>query len=204
MAVTAESFLDGPIPGQSLTDTPGNYPWEKPPQMADVGDVAEYYLKKLGDPEVLDDLSVLFDNNVPLAPFVKTLMTSGVMEGLHTVDASVLVSPVVHSFIKAAMTEYGIKVRDDVESLKDKANKREDKRLQMAIDLALANQTDSEEESDPGIALLQELQNSGASVEQESVQEPMQEPVQEMQPEMEEVMQQEPQGAGLMSKEEQL
>ena len=208
MKVTEQNFMEGPIPGQSLTDTPGNYPWEKPPQMADVGDVAEYYLKKLGDPEVLDDLSVIFDNNAPLAPFVKTLMTTGVMNGLHTVDASVLVSPVVHAFIKASMTEYGIKVRDDVLSLKEKANEREDKRLQMAIDLAVSRQSSSEEEEDPGIALLQELQNSGDSVEQEpmqeSMQETMQEPVQEMQPEMEEVMQQEPQGAGLMSKEEQL
>ena len=59
----------------------------------------------------------------------------------------------------------------------------------------MANQSDSDEdEDDPGIALLQELQNSGASEEQAIEQEPA----------MEEVMEQEPQGAGLMSKEDQL
>ena len=175
---TAESFLQGPIPGQSLTDTPGNYPWEKPPQMHELEDVAKSYLEKLGDPEVLDDLSVLFDNDVPLAPFVKTLMQTGFMNGRHTVDAGTLVGPVVHAFLKAAMTDYGIDVRDDTYSAKEKA---------------MTKSKDSDED-DPGIALLQELQNSGASEEQASDQEP----------EMEQTMEQEPQGAGLMSKEEQL
>ena len=27
--------FDSPVPGQSLTDTPGNYPWEHPPQFVD-------------------------------------------------------------------------------------------------------------------------------------------------------------------------
>lgn len=195
MAVTAESFLDGPIPGQSLTDTPGNYAWEKPPQMHELEDVAKYYLGILSDPEVLDDLSVLFDNDVPLSPFVKTLMTAGFMNGRHTVDAGTLVGPVVHAYLKAAMTDYGIDVREDIYSAKEKATQREENRLQTAIDLAMANQSDSDEdEDDPGIALLQELQNSGASEEQAIEQEPA----------MEEVMEQEPQGAGLMSKEDQL
>ena len=26
--------FDTPIPGQSLTDTPGNYPWEHPPPVS--------------------------------------------------------------------------------------------------------------------------------------------------------------------------
>ena len=193
MTATAESFLDGPIPGQSLTATPGNYPWEKPPQMHELEDVAKYYLEKLSDPEVLDDLAVLFDNNVPLAPFVKTLMATGFMYGRHTVDAGTLVGPVVHAYLKAAMTDYGIDVREDIYSAKEKATQREENRLQTAIDLAMANQSDSDE-GDPGIALLEELQNSGASEDQAIEQEPA----------MEEVMEQEPQGAGLMSKEEQL
>ncbi len=193
MAVTAESFLDGPIPGQSLTDTPGNYAWEKPPQMHELEDVAKYYLGILSDPEVLDDLSVLFDNDVPLSPFVKTLMTAGFMNGRHTVDAGTLVGPVIHAFLKVAMTDYGIDVRDDTFTAKEVATEREKNRLKMAIDLAMKNSKESDED-DPGIALLQELQNSGASEEQAIEQEPA----------MEEVMEQEPQGAGLMSKEDQL
>ena len=32
----AENPFDAPIPGQSLTDEPGNYPWEHPPQRVSV------------------------------------------------------------------------------------------------------------------------------------------------------------------------
>ena len=192
---TAESFLQGPIPGQSLTDTPGNYPWEKPPQLHELEDVAKYYLEKLGDPEVLDDLSVLFDSGVPLSPFVKTVVSAGFMNGVHTVDAGTLVGPVIHAFLKVAMTDYGIDVRDDTFTAKEVATEREKNRLKMAIDLAMKNSKESDED-DPGIALLQELQNSGASEEQAVEQ--------EQEPETEEVIEQEPQVAGLMSKEEQL
>jgi hypothetical protein len=49
---TPEDFLSGPIPGQSLTDTPGNYPWEKPPEMVEVEDVVKFYINKLADQDV--------------------------------------------------------------------------------------------------------------------------------------------------------
>ena len=34
--------FDSPVPGQSLTDTPGNYPWEHPPQFVDPEEATEY------------------------------------------------------------------------------------------------------------------------------------------------------------------
>ena len=33
--------FDTPIPGQSLTDTPGNYPWEHPPQYPTMEEATE-------------------------------------------------------------------------------------------------------------------------------------------------------------------
>ena len=35
------SPFDTPTPGQSLTDEPGNYPWEHAPQFTDVEDVMD-------------------------------------------------------------------------------------------------------------------------------------------------------------------
>ena len=48
--------LDAPIPGQSLTDEPGNYPWEHPPKTTDPEDA----LNKFWDTKY--DL-ILFDNH---------------------------------------------------------------------------------------------------------------------------------------------
>jgi hypothetical protein len=86
--VKPESFLSAPIPGQSLTDTPKNYPWENPPQMADYEEVTKYYIGRLADQDVMDDLAVLLDGGMPIAPLVDSITTIGVMEGIHTVDVS--------------------------------------------------------------------------------------------------------------------
>ena len=36
-----DNVFDAPIPGQSLTDEPGNYPWEHPPQKASIEEAAD-------------------------------------------------------------------------------------------------------------------------------------------------------------------
>ena len=152
------SFLEAPIPGQSLTDEPKNWPWENPPEMVDPDEVTKYYINKLADEEVMDDLSVLFGGDMPVAPFVKTLMTTGVMNGLHSVDVSLIVAPVIHEFIKASMTTYGIKVRDDIEDPEEKLKERERNRLALAIELAVADSKGKE--GDTGLDLLKTLQGT--------------------------------------------
>ena len=157
--VKPESFLSAPIAGQSLTDTPKNYPWENPPQMADYEEVTKYYIGRLADQDVMDDLAVLLDGGMPITPLVDSITTIGVMEGLHTVDVSLIVSPVLHAFIKAAMLQYGIDAQDDIYNPDRDPNEREKRRLMTAIQIALAT---AEEEgrtvsSDPGVAMLQQV-----------------------------------------------
>ena len=106
----------------------------------------------------MDDLSVLFGGDMPVAPFVKTLMTTGVMNGLHSVDVSLIVAPVIHEFIKASMTTYGIEVRDDIEDPEEKLKERERKRLSLAIELAVADAKGKE--GDVGLDLLKTVQGT--------------------------------------------
>ena len=136
------SFLEAPVPGQSLTDQPKNWPWENPPEMADPEEATQYYITKLADQEVMDDLSVLLGSDMPVAPFVKTLLTMGVMNGLHSIDVSMIIAPVIHAFIKAAMTSYGIEVRDDIGNPEEELKEREKQRLQTAITMAMADAED--------------------------------------------------------------
>ena len=111
--IKPERFLSAPIPGQSLTDTPRNYAWERPPEIADYEEATKLYIDKLANQDVMDDLAVVFDGGMPIAPFVDALTTMGVGEGLHSVDVKLIVSPVIHAFIKAAMLEYGIEAKDE-------------------------------------------------------------------------------------------
>lgn len=160
----AVDFLRGPIPGQSLTDTPGNYPWEQPPEMVEVEDVVKFYVNKLANQDVMDDLAVMFEADMPVSSFVKTLMLSGTMNGRHTIDAGTLAAPAIHAFVKAAMTQYGIEVRDEPYDPKKDPSVREQKRLEMRIKLAMADAEANERtaENDPGVALLQEIQQATA------------------------------------------
>lgn len=160
--VKPESFLSAPIPGQSLTDTPKNYPWENPPQMADYEEVTKYYIGRLANQDVMDDLAVLFEGGMPITPLVESITTMGVMEGMHSIDVSLIVAPVLHAFIKAAMLEYGIDAKDDTYNPERDPTEREKRRLMTAIQLALA--TAGEEgrtaASDPGIAMLQQVSDT--------------------------------------------
>ena len=152
------SFLEAPVPGQSLTDQPKNWPWENPPEMADTEEATRYYINKLADEDVMDDLSVVLGGGMPVAPFVKTLLTTGVMNGRHSIDVSIIIAPVIHAFIKAAMTSYGIEVRDDITSPEEELKEREKQRLMTALELAMADA--DKKPDDPGIALLQEVQTT--------------------------------------------
>ena len=42
-----ENIFDAPVPGQSLTDTPGNARWEHPPEYTDVEEASEYVWERL-------------------------------------------------------------------------------------------------------------------------------------------------------------
>lgn len=157
-----EDFLQGPIPGQSLTATPRAYKWERPPQMSDVEEVTKYYIEKLADQDVMDDLAVLFDGGMPIAPFVQTLTTTSVSEGLHSIDVSLIVAPVLHAFIKAAMLQYGIDAKDDTYDPNKDPSEREKRRLLTAIELAMAEAKaeDRTAATDSGVAMLEEVRQN--------------------------------------------
>jgi hypothetical protein len=151
--------------------------------MVEVEDVVKFYINKLADQDVMDDLAVLFDADMAISTFVKSLTTSGVMFGRHTLDAGSLAAPAIHAFLKAAMTQYGIDAMDEPYNPDKDPSEKEKRRLEMRIKLAMteAAKQDKTAENDPGVALLQELQ-------------------QEEQPQEEEA-QPETGGMGLMSKE---
>ena len=57
--------FDRPIPGQSLTGEPKNNPWENPAQMSEIEDVTKFYIERLANQEVVDDIAVLCQSGIP-------------------------------------------------------------------------------------------------------------------------------------------
>jgi hypothetical protein len=76
------------------------------------------------------------------------------MRGLHTVDNSLLVAPIIHEFLKQAIQSMGIDVDDDGTDPQAEAEASEMRRFQMLAAKYLEDEPDA---ADPGKQLLQEI-----------------------------------------------
>lgn len=123
-------MFNAPIPGMSLTSEPKKYPWERPPELTKPEEVANYYLDRLTEEEtmqgVLDTLTV---GDLTLRELVEGLLRIGVSRGLHTIDAGLLVAPILHKTIKVVADGVGIEYDEGLVDVKareeaDKARKR--------------------------------------------------------------------------------
>lgn len=105
----APDFLHKPIPGISLTGEPGNAPWEQPPKYASLDEVIDYYSDKIVEEEVIINLIDVIKRDVPLLTIAEGLIRTGIMEGIHTIDAGMLVKPVLVELMIALAEVYGVK-----------------------------------------------------------------------------------------------
>jgi len=119
--------FNAPIPGQGLTDEPGNYPWEHPPQFPEIEDAADFLYDRLSDPKQLKRLLTMMRVGVPIEALVKVITFSGFLEGKFTVDVARLLEPIVAMQImsKAQVAEVPAKINledtEDTEFYKDMA-----------------------------------------------------------------------------------
>jgi hypothetical protein len=95
------------IPGVSWTLPPKSLPWQRPPKYAAISDVLQMYIEKMSSSEVIENVVILLkETKMPLSIAAESLMLVGVHKGLHTIDAGILVMPVLIELIKtAAMLE---------------------------------------------------------------------------------------------------
>ena len=87
--------FDAPVPGESLTNTPGNAAWEHPPTHAKVEDAIEFINDKMMDKENGMRALTLMDIGIPIEALVKIITFSGFIEGKWTVDVAKVLEPLV-------------------------------------------------------------------------------------------------------------
>jgi hypothetical protein len=92
-------LMDGPIPGQSLTTEIGARPWQQPAKFSTVEDTLEHYATKITDPKINDSLLDALEMGTSVASIAEIVVQSGAMEGIHTIDVSILVLPVIMELI---------------------------------------------------------------------------------------------------------
>tara|TARA_Y100000004_G_C8951994_1_gene428959 strand:+ start:40 stop:558 length:519 start_codon:yes stop_codon:yes gene_type:complete len=100
--------FDAPVPGQSLTDEPGNYPWEHPPQFSDPEEVLDILFDKLGEPEVVEQVIAMLDSGVPVEAIVRVMTFSGFMNGKFNPDVGFLIVQPLMNMVSAIGIRAGI------------------------------------------------------------------------------------------------
>lgn len=108
MIEPAKPMIDAPIAGQSLTAELGNRPWQQPSQYDTVEEALEFYIPRLINPDMLEDLLDVMETGIPLTTIANALQSSGVMEGKHNLDVGMLVMPVLIETMAYLGDEAGI------------------------------------------------------------------------------------------------
>ena len=90
-----EPLFDGPIPGQALTAETGTRAWENPPELTTVEEATDYYLERMSSDEFTEQLVNTMETGVPITTIASILQLGAVMEGIHSLDVGMLVTPIL-------------------------------------------------------------------------------------------------------------
>lgn len=107
-ATVGEMFQPVP-PGVSWTAPPKSRPWLNPPKDTDIVEIANTYISLLGSEQVVNDVLDALETETPLSLLAETFLLTGVSSGKHTLDAAVLVMPVVIEVLKTIAAMNNIK-----------------------------------------------------------------------------------------------
>lgn len=141
MARPSPINFDAPVPGMSLTTEPGNRPWENPPQFAQIEEVLEYYIDRLSDEDRQEDMLAIIEDGMPINMLVDSTISTGVMSGLHTVEAGLLAAPVLSEFIQAIADiediKYTLSTADTKKGLSPAMQRKAEKMIQQELQAEL-------------------------------------------------------------------
>ena len=90
----AEKFNEPP-PGSSLTGNPGQWPWERPPEISDPKIAASAVVEQIQNEDDNQDIVNLMLAGIPLEAVVNTISFAGFMEGKWSWDTGELIKPAV-------------------------------------------------------------------------------------------------------------
>lgn len=117
--------LSGPVPGMGLTSELGSRPWQRPTEYATLDEVVPYYLAALENKKFINMFLDSLESGVPVTALVDIMVQTSVMEGKHTIDVGILISPIMVEALLMLAERSGI---DYVSGLEED----EDEKMSMA------------------------------------------------------------------------
>ena len=133
-----------PVPGQSLTSTPKGAPYERPPEINDPVKALDYHLDILDDPKAVEQAMFMLEMGIDLSTLVEGITRNAVIEGMHSIDISLIIAPVIHEYLKGYADSLGVKYDEGFE------DKGEDERVSYARNEMLARKFLAERQEGEG------------------------------------------------------
>jgi len=91
--------MQKPVPGWSLTQPQGKWPWESPPRFVEPNDALDYVLDKLEDPDTQERFVKLMFAGVSVEEITESIARGGFMEGFYTPDVAEVIKPSVGIYL---------------------------------------------------------------------------------------------------------
>ena len=104
--------LLAPIPGQSLTDEPNDYAWERPPEISDPDEAVVFHLDRLSEKPIVDSVLHLMQMGFPVDVLTRSILTGAVGSGMHSIDVSMLIAPVIEEQLVYMGNTAGVKFKE--------------------------------------------------------------------------------------------
>ena len=108
-------MFEAPIPGQSLTNEPKNYAWENPPKFIYPEDALIWHMERLEEPERIKSIFHFLKLGVDVVTLVESITRNAVAKGFHTIDVSLIISPVIHEYIVGIAEVAGIEFNEGLD-----------------------------------------------------------------------------------------
>ncbi len=108
-------ITERPIPGQSLTAEPRSQPFERPSEIVDPIEAIDAHIDNLSNKGAVEDLIYFAEFGVDLVTLVQGILRSAVMEGIHSIDVSLIIAPVLHEHIKGILDASGVEYEEGFE-----------------------------------------------------------------------------------------
>jgi hypothetical protein len=149
---TTQPAFDAPISGMSLTAEVGSRPWQSPAQFTTVDEAIEFYMDRMATEQFYEQAVEVMEMGVPVTTIANTMQMAGVMEGKHSIDVGMLVTPLIMEMLMLIAEEENIDYDDGLTEIKD--NKTSDSTLdklrnemKQKIDEVKEEEVEIEEES---------------------------------------------------------
>lgn len=162
--------FDYPVPGQSLTTPPRNAPYERPPQTVDPKEALQIHISNLNSKESMEDIAYFAEMGLDVKSQTEALLRSAVAEGIHSIDVSLTIAPLLHQFIVGRLEAMGLDYDEGINNVAEKEGIRYQRNISKAMKmLSGIKPTGDVDEMD----LEQTEVEETAPVEEQTVEEPV-------------------------------